>query len=115
MLQVENVSRQQVVVRHGRVAATFWSRLKGLIGVRSLPAGDGLLIAPCNSIHCFFMSIPIDVIYADREHRVVALDRAMRPWSVGRIHRQAHYVLELPAGTIDRTDTVVGDRLAVAT
>lgn len=114
ILHVENLSRQRVVVRHGRVAATFWARLKGLIGVRNLPAGDGLLIEPCNSIHCFFMSIPIDVIYADREHQVVALERSMRPWSIGRIHRQAHYVLELPVGTLDRTDTAVGDQLAVA-
>ncbi|RMH38557.1 MAG: DUF192 domain-containing protein, partial [Gammaproteobacteria bacterium] len=41
---------------NGRVADSFWSRTKGLIGVKRLDAGDGLLIEPCNSVHCFFMS-----------------------------------------------------------
>jgi hypothetical protein len=59
------------------------------------------------------MSIPIDVVYVDREDRVVALDREMRPWAVGRMYRGVRYVIELPAGTIDRTRTQIGDQLRV--
>jgi uncharacterized membrane protein (UPF0127 family) len=113
-LRVEDITRGVVLVDRGRVAGNAWTRLVGLIGVKALPAGDGLLIVPCSGIHCMFMSIPIDVLYADRADRVVALDRDMQPWSVGRPHRGVRYVVELPAGTIARTGVQVGDQLKVS-
>lgn len=113
MLQVENVTRGRSLVSRGRVAANFFTRLRGLVGVRNLPAGDGLLIVPCNQVHCMFMSIPIDVIYIGSDDRVLAVDHAMRPWSVGRMVRGAKQVLELPAGTAKATGTTLGDQLRI--
>lgn len=114
MLRVTNLTRNATLVTHGRVANSIWTRFKGLIGVRELAPGDGLAIVPCNGVHCLFMSIPIDVLYVSADHRVVALDREMRPWTIGGFHRGAHYVIELPAGTIAATGTAVGDQLAVS-
>ena len=62
------------------VATTFAERAKGLIGVKSLPAGTGLLIPGCNAIHTFFMSMTIDATFLDREDRVVKVVRGIRPW-----------------------------------
>ena len=62
------------------VARTFAERAKGLIGVKSLPAGTGLLIPGCNAIHTFFMSMTIDATFLDRENRVVKVVRGIRPW-----------------------------------
>lgn len=112
-LRVVDLTRNAVLVEQGRVADTFWTRLKGLIGARELPDGDGLLITPCNSVHCMFMSIPIDVVYVDANDRVVDIDRDMKPWSVGRPRRRARYVIELPAGTATRLGVQPGDELAV--
>lgn len=114
MLQVKNVTRNASLVERGRVANSVWTRFKGLIGVRELAPGDGLAIVPCNGVHCMFMSIPIDVLYVSADHRVVALDREMRPWTIGRFHRDARYVIELPAGMIAATGTAIGDQLAVS-
>ncbi len=113
MLHVENVTRGTVLVESGRVADNRWTRLRGLIGVRELPQGDGLLIRPCKGVHCMFMSIPIDVIYVDGDDRVVDLDPEMKPWAIGRPRRKSRYVIELPAGTIARTGTAPGDQLKV--
>ena len=114
MLRVENQSRGTILVERGKVADNAWTRFKGLIGVRDLPQGDGLAIMPSSGVHCMFMSIPIDVVYVNRDHRVAALDPNMKPWAVGRIHRGVHYVIELPSGTIGRTGTQVGDQLLVS-
>ncbi|NOX64132.1 MAG: DUF192 domain-containing protein [Chloroflexi bacterium] len=112
-LRVVDLTRKATLVERGRVADTFWSRLKGLIGVRELPDGDGLLIMPCNSVHCMFMSIPIDVIYVDADHRIVDIDHAMKPWRVGRPRRQARYVIETPAGMAERVGAQPGDQLRI--
>jgi uncharacterized membrane protein (UPF0127 family) len=114
VLHVKDITRDSVLITHGRVADTVWTRFKGLIGMRELAEGDGLAIIPCNGVHCMFMSIPIDVLYVSADHRVVALDAEMRPWAIGRFYRDAHYVIELPAGTIKRTGVAIGDQLAVS-
>ena len=62
------------------VATTFAERARGLIGVKSLPAGTGLLIPGCNAIHTFFMSMTIDATFLDRDNAVVKVVRGIRPW-----------------------------------
>jgi uncharacterized protein len=113
MLCVENVTRGTALVERGRVADNLWTRFRGLMGERALPAGDGMLITPCTSVHCMFMSIPIDVVYCDRQDRVVAIDAALKPWHIGSLHKGVHHVIELPAGHAAATGTLVGDQLNV--
>jgi uncharacterized protein len=113
MLRVENVTRGVTLVEAGRVADNAWTRFKGLIGVRELSAGDGMLIIPCSSVHCMWMSIPIDVVYCDRDDRVVGIDARLRPWRLGHLYRHAHHVIELPAGAAAAAATAIGDQLRV--
>lgn len=63
-----------------RVARTLFERIRGLIGTKSLPEGEGMLILRCNSIHTFFMSFPIDAVFLDRDGNVVKTVRNIRPW-----------------------------------
>lgn len=113
MLRVENLTREVVLVSNGRVANNFFTRLRGLVGVKHLAEGNGLLIQPCNQVHCMFMSIPIDVVYIGMDGRVLAIDATMRPWAVGRMVRGAKSVLELPAGRAASTGTKIGDQLQI--
>ena len=62
------------------VARTLSARIKGLIGTKRLPPGEGMLILHCNAIHTFFMSFPIDATFLDRNDRVVKVVRNIRPW-----------------------------------
>ena len=114
MLRVDNATRGTTLVDRGRVANNYWTRLRGLIGVRRLDEGDGMAIIPCKGVHCMFMSIPIDVVYVTGDHRVEAVDHNMKPWAIGRNHRGVRYVIELPAGVAARTGTQPGDQLRVA-
>jgi uncharacterized membrane protein (UPF0127 family) len=113
VLRVDNVTRGTTLVDRGRVADNYWTRLRGLIGVRQLDEGDGMAIIPCNGVHCMFMSIPIDVVYVIPGDRVAAVDHHMKPWAVGRPHRGVRYVIELPAGVAARSGTQPGDQLRV--
>lgn len=110
-LIVRNQTRNACLVEHGRVAASFWTRLRGLLGTSSLPAGDGLLIEHCSSIHSIGMRYPFDALFLDRSGRVIHSISAMKPNRVSRHLFSAHWVLELPAGTIRSTATERGDQL----
>lgn len=106
---IMNQTRGLAVAETAEIAASFWSRGKGLIGRKSLPAGYGLVIRPCGSIHMFFMSIPLDVLHLDRQGYVVKILHGIKPWRAGPIVPKSKWVVELPAGTVERTGTQVGD------
>jgi hypothetical protein len=77
-----------------------------------LPAGAGLMIVRCSSIHTHFMRFPIDVLYVNKQDLIVGIDRNLRPWRIGRFHKQVHYVVELPDGGAEGCQ--VGDRLEIS-
>lgn len=104
----------QVLAHDLALAESFFSRLRGLLGRRELAPGGGLWIRPCNSVHTFGMKFSIDVIFLDRELRVVAVAKTLAPYRVSRIHSKAASVLELPAGTLDAAATAVGARIEIA-
>jgi hypothetical protein len=111
--RVTNLTRNTLLADQAEKAATFMTRFKGLMGVTSLPAGQGLLIDPCTSIHTFFMKIPIDAVFLDASLQVVDVCHAMPAWKVSRVYFKAQSVLELPAGTAKASGTEAGDRLAM--
>ncbi|WP_243369791.1 DUF192 domain-containing protein [Geotalea sp. SG265] len=95
------------------IADRLLSRMKGLLGRESMSCGEGLWIKPCMSIHTFGMRFPIDVIFLNRQHAVVAVKKELPPNRLTAIYSAATSVLELPAGTIERTATKPGDRIAL--
>ena len=110
-MRVHNQTRQVPLITHGRIANTFWSRLRGLLGAAPLHEGEGLILVGEKSIHTFFMGFPIDVVYLDKAHRVIRIDANMVPYRLGSFVVRSAFVLEMPVGTIDRTETQVGDQL----
>jgi uncharacterized membrane protein (UPF0127 family) len=110
-LQVLNRTQNTNLVTNGMVADNLWTRFVGLMGKRSLPDGYGLLLRNESAIHTFGMRIPIDVVYLDRGGNVLRVTEAMPISRLGPLVRGVRDVLELPAGTLARTQTRVGDHL----
>ncbi|MCI0569797.1 MAG: DUF192 domain-containing protein [Myxococcaceae bacterium] len=99
------------------VATTPESRQRGLMHRRELRAGDGMLfIFPSDAVQSFWMKntlIPLDMLFIDRERRVVGIvHRAepltLTPRSVGRVSR---YVLEVPGGWSEERSIRVGSQV----
>ncbi len=112
-IEITNQTRDCVLAGHGELARSFWARGRGLMGRTSLPDGYALIILPESSIHTFFMRVPIDVLFVDRNDKVVGLREAMppsRPFA-GVAPWRGRYVIEMPAGVIAVTGTKLGDQL----
>jgi uncharacterized protein len=105
------LERGPVVCERGELAVTAWTRTRGLLGRSGLADDEGLWI-PTSSIHMFGMRFAIDVIYADREGRVLKLVRGIKPWRAS-VCIGAKAALELPVGAIDRCGVGVGDHLVI--
>jgi uncharacterized membrane protein (UPF0127 family) len=90
------------------------SRLIGLLGRRSLAPDSGLWIVPSSGVHTLGMLFTIDVVFLDKNLKVVGLRELLRPFSITSLNLQAESVLELPAHSIFKSRTEVGDQLVVS-
>lgn len=90
-----------------RVANSFASRFRGLMGVAQLPPGTGLLLPRTSSVHTHFMRFPLDVVFLDSERRIVSIVEGLRPWRFAKAKR-ADAVLELAAGECERLGLAEG-------
>jgi|SRR5580698_1395675 uncharacterized membrane protein (UPF0127 family) len=110
-----NRTRQASLATHVTLAATHWSRFRGLMGTKaaSFRSGDGLWIVPCRGVHTFAMKFPIDVIYLDARKCVVHIEPNLRPWRVAKVSLRAVSVLELPVDTLRSSQTAVGDEIDI--
>ena len=106
---IVNLTRHRCVCV-GELADRPLRRMRGLMGRRGLPAGEGMLISPAPAIHTAFMRFPIDALFLDRELRVLEVVEQLRPWRMAS-KRGAHCVLELTAGECARRGVQSGDRL----
>jgi uncharacterized protein len=89
------------------------TRAKGLLGRASMDADEGLWIVPCPMIHTFFMKFPIDVLFLNRELKVVRVIENLKPWRLSPWVFRAHSVLELAGGVLQGS-VKKGDSLEIA-
>lgn len=80
-------------------ADTFLARFRGLMGRRELAPGHALLLEGCSSVHMFFMKFALDIVYLDRDFRVLYVE-TLRPWQIGSLVKGCAHVLELNAGEL---------------
>jgi uncharacterized membrane protein (UPF0127 family) len=117
MKQVHRLETESgtLLADHVELAANPFSRFMGLMFRAELPPGHGLVIRPCNSIHMFFMRFPLDVLFVDREDRVVRVLDSIRPWRASSLVRGARAAIELPAGTASRAGVAPGTVVRLVT
>jgi len=102
---------EQVLVSKLTLANNFFSRLKGLIGSNPLSKNEGLLISPCQQIHTHFMRYSIDIVFLDKQFKILHIVREMKPWRFSKFIKPAYYVLELPAQTTQQLK--IGEYLSI--
>lgn len=95
-------------------ADKFGTRLVGLLRRRSLNPEEALWLVPCKGVHTFGMKFPIDVVFLNRRRRVVQLLSRLAPRSFSGLSWRSYSILELPAGTIERSYTEIGDTMDVS-
>ena len=113
--QAFNQTRRVHLATALAVADTYWTRLRGLLGLTAddFGNGSGLWIVPCHGVHTHGMRFPIDLVYLDRNLRVIHLHPDLPPWRFAAVRTQARSVLELPCHTVEETKTAVGDKIEI--
>lgn len=92
------------------IADTFLTRLKGLMFIKEAPP-KGLFLKKCNSIHTFFMKFNIDVVFLDKDNKVIKIIRGLKPGKIVSPVKGVSSVVEGKEGLFD--DIEVGQRLSL--
>ena len=107
----KNLSTGAVIADKVAVADTRATRRTGLLKHASLADGEGLWIVPCRGVHTFQMKFAIDIVALDDSGVVIDRVTHMQPWRIRLPRRGTAGVLELAAGSLDRTGTTLGHRI----
>jgi uncharacterized protein len=105
-----NATKKSALSDRCHFADSVFKRMVGLLNRKTLSPGEGLLLDRCYGIHTFGMRFPIDVLFMDKELRVIRAVPALPPFRTC-IVKQAVYVLELPVGAIQASRTEAGDQI----
>jgi uncharacterized membrane protein (UPF0127 family) len=111
---VFNKTKQTFLAYRVNIADSIISRLVGLLGRRSLEPDSGLWIFPSRGIHTMGMLFDIDVVFLDKDLKVVAIREVVHPFSMTGLYLNAESALELPPHTIFKSRTEVGDELMIS-
>ena len=112
-MKIINITKSTILADNAKIAESLFSRMKGLLGRKSLLNNEALIIKNCNSIHTFFMQFPIDVLFVNKDNKIVAIKKAIPAFRFTPIYFSASFVIEFPAGTIEKTQTQSGDTLEI--
>src|SRR5690348_17467176 len=110
---VYNKTRETFLAFKVKVADSILGRLIGLLGRRSLQPDGGVWIVPANAVHTIGMLFTFDLVLIDKNFKVVGLRELVRPFTITKPNFKAESVLELPAHTIFRSRTQIGDQLLI--
>lgn len=115
-MTLTNITKNKTIIERTIIAESFFSQLKGLM-FEEKKKFDYALVFPLAvegrfsaSIHCMFVFFPIDVIFLDRDKKVVDIKKSVKPFTLFCMpDRPAKYFVELPDGKSQGIE--LGDRL----
>jgi len=108
-----NTSNGKVLATRVNRASDPWTRGVGLLPRAKVASDEGLWIAHCSAVHTMGMRATIDLLFLDKDNRVLKIAPAVPPGKLQVSCRHAAPVVELGAAADAERDVSVGDRLAL--
>ena len=100
------------LIAKGQLASSPIKRMKGLIGKKEIDENYFLLFKNASSIHTFFMSFPIDIIFTDKNFKIIAIFKNVESGKIINCFR-SKYTIEARANFSDKMKLKVGDKLSI--
>ena len=86
-------------------AKTFFARMRGLLGQRTIAPNQALWLTPCSGVHTFGMRCSIGVFFIDKNARVVKTIARLQPNRIAWCW-QAQSVIETAAFATEQTEAL---------
>ncbi len=110
---IKNNSKNKILKKKKEYCKSVFSQMKGFMF--SKPDKALVFIFKKEKIvnlHMFFILHPIDVLWLDKNKKVVKIKENFKPFRIVIADKPAQYIIEMPAGIIAKTKTEVGDSIS---
>ncbi len=110
---VKNTRTKKIITRNAVICSDVFSKFVGLMFTKQQ---NKALIFKFNeekiiSLHMLFVFYPIGVLFLDKNKIVVDKKENFKPFTFYKSKKKAMYAIELPNGTIRKTNIKIGDAL----
>ena len=106
--------KEQILIPQVHVAKGLKEKMVGLLGQTELASDYALWLRPCQSIHTFFMKFPIDVLFVDKNLKVVSLFHNVPSKRILFGGLKSHSVFEMKAHLLNSFHLKKGEPLYVS-
>lgn len=106
-----------VLSDHVEPADTVLKQILGLMFRKDVPADFAMIFDmgrdTYDAIHMLFVRMPIDVLFLDKNKRIVDIKKGLKPWTgVAFPGSRFRYAIEMPAGAVEKHKLCIGETLA---
>ena len=113
-MPISNKTKEKVLAENFLECTSFWQQTRGMMFRKKvIPLIFSFQKQQNISLHSFFCPGNMDLVFLNEDWKVVELKREWPPRSRYKSERSALFLLELPAGSIWRSDTKVGDLIHI--
>ena len=109
---VLNKSKNSLISQKAKMADSFFLRLLGLMFRKSIGKNEALIFKSAPSIHTFFMRFPIDIVFLDKNMKVIRICENLSPWRAVFCFGSA-FTVELPPHRVLERPLNIGDILQI--
>ena len=113
-MKLKNITKKKILASDIKFCKNFLNKSIGLVFHTKLKDKGLIFIYDKEekvSLHMVFVFFPIDVLFLDKNKKVIEMKKNFRPFSLYIPKKKAKYILELPEGTIQKTKTGIGDKI----
>lgn len=115
-MMIKDATTGNRLVSRKRFAKNFFQRMRGLMFTLPIFEEGLIFVFPQEtkaSLHMFFVFYPIDILWLDKQKKVIDQRKSVWPFTPLVIPKEkAKYVIELPPYTLDNSETEPGNKIS---
>ena len=99
--QIVDKETNRILWPAAKIAYGFWEKGRGLLGRKSMGENEALVFFTAGPFHTFFMKFPIDIVFFDRNYRVLKISPEINPFRLSGCFK-AYGAIETAAGSAEK-------------
>ena len=110
---LKNNNNNRILAKEAKLCKNSFSKALGLMFSRK----NKTLLFVFNkekiiSLHMFLVFYPIDVLFLNKNKKIVEIKQNFRTFTFYNPQNKARYIIELPNGIVEKTKTSIGDTIS---
>jgi uncharacterized protein len=102
----------ELIFIHAIKANSYFERMKGLLGKKSISNEYAMIFTDSPSIHTFFMMFPIDIIFLDKDFKIICIYENLKRNKIIACWK-ARYTVEMRENSVRNHNLKIGDKLTL--